>query len=319
MMTELQIAIVVFGFNRSEHLKNLFESLLKNPSIGNYPLLIFIDGPRKNEEIRDVLATQDVVKSYSTKFNFVHQDFKLQNSGLANSIIQGLNTTFHDFDAAIILEDDIEVSPYFIDFMVSNLKKYRNVENIGSVTGYRFIKNPLLRSRQGYVAKRQSSWAWGTWKNRWTKVDWDILDTDKQNINHTFKALNKIGQDLPRFAMLQREKRIDSWAISFNADSATKGHKCVHPTVSLAINTGMDGSGTHYRNKKIQLKRLNRDWRSPDFSPDSLARRSRVYDFLIWWRYSNYFRFYINFPIAIYLQLRDVYRGFRKWLHTEAP
>ena len=49
-----------------------------------------------------------------------------KNFGLAKNIVSGINYVFKENDKAIILEDDIIVSPFFLNYMNKNLNIYKN-------------------------------------------------------------------------------------------------------------------------------------------------------------------------------------------------
>ena len=78
------------------------------------------------------------------------------NLGLANSLISGINEVFTKSTTAIILEDDIVVTKYFLNYMNKSLIEFKSNNNIFSITGYSF-KNKI-NSNDVYVFNRFMSW-----------------------------------------------------------------------------------------------------------------------------------------------------------------
>jgi len=90
------------------------------------------------------------------------------------------------------------------------------------------------------------SWGWGTWKDRWNTVDWDIADKD------TFikdlevqKKFNMGGEDLTDMLLSQLNHKIDSWGIRWCYHHSKNSGLCLYPVKSYVANNGFDGSGVH--------------------------------------------------------------------------
>ena len=66
---------------------------------------------------------KDLKKIHGFKSVYVIESDK--NNGLANSIIKGVNDIIKKFGKIIVLEDDLIVSQYFLDFMNRSLSLYK--------------------------------------------------------------------------------------------------------------------------------------------------------------------------------------------------
>ena len=106
------------------------------------------------------------------------------NKGLACSIIDGVTKIVNDYEKIIVLEDDLITTPNFLNFMNQALHFYITDATIFSISGYT-LNLPSLPSysKDFYLGYRGSSWGWGTWKDRWDEVDWEIKDYDKFKID----------------------------------------------------------------------------------------------------------------------------------------
>jgi hypothetical protein len=248
--------IVLFVYNRPEHTKRTIESLLKNPLAEKSTLYIFSDGPKSDSDEKSVCAVRNYIQALKgfNKIEIIERD---KNLGLANSVIIGVDEIFRNYYKVIVMEDDMLSSPYFLKFMNDLLIMFENNRSIYSVTGYTFpIKIPDDYTHPLYLAPRASSWGWGTWKDRWEKVDWEMSDyrsfiKDKA----TIREFNKGGDDLTRMLTNSISGKIDSWAVKWCYAHFKNKAYCVYPVTSRIKNIGADRSGVHTnRTKKFDVE-----------------------------------------------------------------
>jgi GT2 family glycosyltransferase len=165
-------AIIIFGFNRADELRKTIESLLKCYDVDKHEIYVFIDGPRFDADVEKIDEVKNVVRSFEDLVT-MNVEFSKLNKGLAKSIIHGVDFVFNKHEMVIVLEDDLLVSPNFLVFMNQALAFYRNQAVVFSITGYSpFLSKIKFKNEDVYFTPRGSSWAWGTWKNRWDIIDW---------------------------------------------------------------------------------------------------------------------------------------------------
>lgn len=243
--------IVLFVYNRPEHTKRTVESLLKNTLAGKSALLIYSDGAKDDKDLQKVKTVRDYIKTIEG-FDRIEIVLRERNFGLANSVISGVNEIFKQNDQAIVMEDDIITSPLFLTFMNKALAFYKENKSIYSISGYPYpIKIPDTYKKDIFISYRASSWGWGTWKDRWGKVDWGVKDfstfiSDKKVQN----LFDRGGQDLTPMLKAQMKKKIDSWAIRWSYAHFKNNAYCLYPVVPLCKNIGTDKSGTHSSSSK---------------------------------------------------------------------
>ena len=248
--------IVLFVYNRPEHTKRTVESLLNNTLVSKSTLFIFSDGAKSDKDILAVDAVRNFIKTIkgSNKTEIIERE---KNFGLANSVIVGVNEVINLSGKAIVLEDDMISSPYFLKYMNEVLNYFEDDQQIFSVTGYTFpIKIPSNYQHSVYLSPRASSWGWGTWKGRWDKVDWEIKDfqsfiNDKLRVEY----FNNGGDDLTRMLKNSISGKIDSWAVKWSYAHFKNNAYCVYPVKSRVKNIGADKSGVHTsRTKKFDVE-----------------------------------------------------------------
>lgn len=247
--------IILFVYNRPAHLKKTVEALRQNFLAKESELFIFSDGPKDNI---DKVKT-DVVQQYVTKikgFKKIHINFQNEHFGLANSVISGVTKVIEKYKKVIVLEDDLLATKNFLTFMNKALDFYEKDKRIFSITGYNHpIDIPRIYIHPVYLSYRCCSWGWGTWKNRWEKVDWDLKDYESLKSDKCAqRQFSRGGQDLLPMLDYQMKGYIDSWAIRWCYTHYKHNAYCLYPTVSKIKNNGFDGSGTHKTKMNVELR-----------------------------------------------------------------
>src|SRR5262249_39737851 len=128
-----------------------------------------------------------------------------RNRGLANSVIAGVSEALALRGKVIAVEDDLVSSPHFLSYMNEALDAYRADRRVFSVSGYAFpIAVPPSYPHDVYLAHRSSSWGWGTWQDRWAKVDWKVSDFDSfMSDPRAQQEFNRGGDDLTAMLGMQ--------------------------------------------------------------------------------------------------------------------
>ena len=278
--------ILLFVYNRPNHLKQVIEALLTNKSFKSSPCYIFSDGPKSEQDKVKVDAVRLLIDEFISNNKLENIQFikSEKNKGLANSIIDGIDQITQRYDRFIVLEDDLLVSPNFLSFMNKALDKYRNYSRVMQIAGYQLpIKIEMKEDCHFFM--KTNSWAWASWKSKWKHFDNDaiglvnqIKDIDKFNV---YKSFN-------RFQMLQKEvilqnknNAIHSWAILWAASVYLLDGLVLYPKHSLVQNLGHDSSGENCKKTNIYDTKINnfsiKNW--PDKIEESTVLRNRITDY----------------------------------------
>jgi len=246
--------VVIFCYRRK--ITKLIESLIENKESKRTELFIYSDGFKSNIDKNDVInLRKDLKKIHGFKSVYVIESDK--NNGLANSIIKGVNDIIKKFGKIIVLEDDLIVSQYFLDFMNRSLSLYKENKNIWSISGYS-PKIPYLKNckKEIYFSLRSSSWGWATWLDRWQKVDWTISNfEDFKKNKEKIKNFERGGNDMFKMLELQYLGKIDSWAIRWCYSQFLHSAYSVTPKISMTKNEGFsDNLGSHNFGKDNRWK-----------------------------------------------------------------
>ncbi len=240
------VPIILFVYNRPEHTKKTVDSLQRNNLARDSSLFIFSDGPRKGSDQKKINEVRSFIHKIDGFKSIEIEESKI-NKGLANSVIEGVTKVLKKFHKAIILEDDIVCSSDYLTYMNEALNKYVNNNRIFSISGYSFpINIPAEYDGDVYVLPRASTWGWGTWIDRWERVDWNVTDYDKFIQNKLAqRRFNQGGEDLTPMLTSQMQGVIDSWGIRWAYAHYKNNSFCLYPVKSKVKNIGADKSGIH--------------------------------------------------------------------------
>jgi hypothetical protein len=167
-----------------------------------------------------------------------------ENLGLSRSIIQGVSQACEEHGRAIVVEDDLVVSQYFLKYMNEALSRFETEESIGSIHAYALPINGL---RDAYCLKTSGCWGWATWQRAWTYFEPDgqklLRELRERRMLDRFNLYGTFPYE--RMLRNQIKGRIDSWAIRWYASLLLQDRLTIHAGRSLVSNAGLDGQGTN--------------------------------------------------------------------------
>lgn len=236
--------IVLFCYNRPDHTRRLLESLKRCEGAGESTLYIYVDGPKGEGDLDLVSEVRSIArdKEWCREVHVVERE---SNMGLARSIIGGVTEALERDGRVIVLEDDLELSPHFLDYMNGALDYYKDNDKVMHVSGYSFP--PMQGLADTFFYRATSCWGWGTWKRAWAHFEADGSGFLKKLKSKERRFLFDIDGSYDYYGMLEAQVRgkVDSWAIRWYASVFFSGGLCLHPGRSMVNNRGNDGTGVH--------------------------------------------------------------------------
>lgn len=243
-MTNTYAPILLFVYNRPEHVRRNIQALLKNELAAESELFIYSDAAKDETSQAAVKEVRAFIRSIQG-FKKITITERAENWGLARSIIDGVTTQINRYGRVIVLEDDLVVAPHFLQFMNDALETYRDEERVGHIQACDFTHDPSLPDT--FLIKWTGSWGWGTWNRAWKHFNADgkalLTELESRKLTYTFDFNGKYGYT--RMLRRQIEGKNNSWAIRWNASLFLKGILSLNVGKSLVQNEGFDGSGTN--------------------------------------------------------------------------
>lgn len=252
--------ILLFVYNRPEHVKRTLAALEQNILAKESELFIYSDAARSPQDKASVAEVRKIVRTALPFFKQVNILERETNWGLARSIIDGVTTQINRYERVIVLEDDLIVAPYFLKFMNDALDTYQHEEKVGHIQACDFTQNASLPDT--FLIKWTGSWGWATWKRAWKYFNPDgkalLEELQRRKLTYTFDFNGKYGYT--RMLRRQTEGKNNSWAIRWNASLFLNDILSLNVGKSLVQNEGFDGSGTNCGGGNLYASRL---WMNP--------------------------------------------------------
>jgi hypothetical protein len=290
--------IIIFVYNRAHHLDSLLNSLQKNNLFEKSKVLIFSDGPKNEIDKGKIYKVRELLKKKLIPKNseIIENNFNL---GLSRNIIEGITKTLKIYDSVIILEDDLEVSPYFLNYMNDALNLYANSKNVSSISGYMYPIKPKKFSNSYFFLNFIESWGWGTWNRAWNNFEKNSLilkkKIDEKKLANKFNFENSISF----YKILEDNINglNDSWAIRWYASTFLKNMISLFPCKSFVKNIGNDSSGENSNYTTVYDTSLNFEYNKlkKNDSLDLLSDRLLIQSFFHKIKYKRYLDNFINY------------------------
>lgn len=238
-----QAPIVLLAYNRAEHLQRAVDSLKQNAEAAQTDLYIYCDGAKTSADEPLVERVRTIARSVDG-FKTVNLVMRQHNMGLASNVIDSVTQVLDTYGRVIVVEDDLVVTPYFLQFMNDALETYKDEEKVGHIQACDFTHAPLPDT---FLIQWTGSWGWATWKRAWQYFNPDgkalLAQLRSRKLTRRFDFNDKYG--FTRMLRRQTQGKNDSWAIRWNASLFLEGILSLNVGRSLVANEGFDGSGTN--------------------------------------------------------------------------
>lgn len=237
--------IALFVYNRPDHTKLTIDALLRNSESSQSELFVFSDAAKTSVHQPAVAQVRKFIRNISG-FKQVTIVEREENWGLAKSIIDGVTQLCNQHGKVIVLEDDLVVSPHFLDFMNISLLKYADEDRVMQIAGYMYPIN-FSSENDALLLPMTSSWGWATWHRAWKSFDDSASGYEDLKSNRALKKKFDLEGKYPYFKMLEAMKhgKLSSWAIRWYLSVFLRDGLVLYPKKSLVNNNGFDGSGVN--------------------------------------------------------------------------
>lgn len=241
--------ILIVAFNQPERLARLLKSLKEDPPTS---LRISIDGPRGMVDRPGTDACRDMAE----QIDWV-EDLEVwprtENLGISRGIPAAVNRTLEQFDRVFVLEDDVTVGPQAHAFVSHCLSEFENNPKVFSISAYNNVPADTLTVPDHPVrmSRVMSSYAWGTWKDRWEKFDSNMTWFRNQKTRHLSSLLGSRETAIRwrQHCRYVRKNLVDCAAYRWNISTWEFDGYSIVPNRNLVEYHGIDG-GTHTRRNR---------------------------------------------------------------------
>lgn len=248
MKADAHTPVVMIAFNRPDLLSRTMRNVSLAEGAGERDITMFIDGPRNKEDAIKQDEIERLVRSYQgilPRLKIVRRE---KNLGCRGNIVDAITTVINEAGRAIVIEDDILISRTFFRYMDAALIHYENDKRIWCINAFRnrYLKIPKSCLADVYLHPQNMCWGWGTWKDRWGAVDFDMKSwpayrEEPKNI----EALKNVSYLLPSMLEAQYAGRLKTWDVQCSLHIVQNGLYAIEPRYALSKNIGHGSESEH--------------------------------------------------------------------------
>lgn len=249
MIKKDNICIIAVGYNRPDSLNKLLKSL-GNADYGKEVVDLIISIDKSNN--------QDTVIKVADSFRWAQGEKKIrtftERQGLKSHIIQ-CGDLSNQYDAVIVLEDDVTVAPDFFYFTKKALEFYGNDEYVAGISLYKHVMNvgiyhffePDFNGYDTFFMQIAQSWG-----QCWNARMWNGFKKWYLNNRNLFKLKtnNKLLSNIPENIKTWGEQ---SWLKFYMAYIIEKNLFFVYPYYSFSTNHSEVGEHNNYASSDYQV------------------------------------------------------------------
>ncbi|SKB67063.1 Glycosyl transferase family 2 [Sphingobacterium nematocida] len=244
-MEKVLAPIILFVYNRPKHTKKTLEALEKSIDASDSDIYIYSDGAKNADGIDSVNRVRAIIRE-PWNFKSIHIIERSKNVGLANNIIKGVTEVIEKHGKAIVLEDDLEVSKFALQYFNDALVCYEEDEQVMEISGYMYPVAHADNLPEAFFFRVANSWGWATWARAWKHFNADIDElTNNFSKEHIKRFSIDHTENFWKQVKLYKSGKINSWAIRWYLSIFNKNGLVLYPRTSMIQNMGTDGSGTH--------------------------------------------------------------------------
>lgn len=216
-------------------------------------LHVVSDGPNPSRPdcVSRVEACRNLVEEFGRP-HILRRHYADQNLGCQQRVLSGLDEVFEEENEAVVLEDDIRVSPAFFDFCQVGLRAAADLDDVGalSVTGFQGLRRRV--SSPAFRSIYFGSWGWATWRSRWQafrsgRNELQLFQTDQPP---AWLHMRQAEWDFWRQRIGQAVRgELDSWAYLWQAFCWERAWFVLRSRGNLTENVGFRADATHTRDR----------------------------------------------------------------------
>ncbi len=256
--------VAIFVYNRVDNTRNTILHLLANSAAQETDVFVFSDGGKDKHSWNQVNSVRQYLTQVKEEIdnNHLFKSFTIiersENIYLERNIIEGIEEVLQKYDTIIVLEDDICVSEFYLDYMNKAFQLYKDDKKVMHVSGFTnmdilndhpnlvYLSSDNEYPDETYFTPHMAGWGWGTWKDRWEKhfVHYKSEEEALIGLSEKDKDNLQYGGAFPCLKSLQ--KNPIPWDICWEIAIYKAGGLCLEPIYTMVRNIGLK-SGTHFR------------------------------------------------------------------------
>jgi hypothetical protein len=237
--------ILFLVFNRPDLTRQVFRTIRNQKPARLY---IAADGPRLHKSGEEELCaeTRSVIEEVDWDCD-VRKLYRKENLGCGRAVNEAITWFFEQESEGIILEDDCLPDASFYPFCREMLERFRDTENVGSISGNNFLP-PGMRVVAPYgFSKYAQIWGWATWARFWKGYDFELSGEEEEwkEIIHRVNPIEYHARYWVEVFRAMKSGLLDTWDYQVIFSAWKNGFVHIYPSRNLISNLGYGETATH--------------------------------------------------------------------------
>lgn len=262
--------IIVFAYDRPDHLRRTLDALAKNDLASQSELYIYCDGAREwgGEMEKDTSSKNYIAKRYGMMccakdqyaaylsritdtrcvaheqkgFLSVNVVEREHNIGLADNIVSAVTEIVNRYGRVIAFEDDIVTTRGCLTYLNEALELYKDDEQVMHISAWMYPNKGQFPTTFFYDSPYPAG-GWATWLRAWKHYNSDTADHVRYWQNK-WSDFDIEGQDhMSRQLLMNFNGQLKTWYIKWYSSMRRMGGLCLYPGTAMSNNIGWDDSG----------------------------------------------------------------------------
>lgn len=262
--------IIVFAYDRPDHLRRTLDALAKNDLASQSDLYIYCDGAREwgGEIEKDTSSKNYIAKRYGMMYcseekyaaylsrmadtrcvaheqkgflsvNVIERE---HNIGLAENIVSAVTEIVNQYGRVIAFEDDIVTTRGCLTYLNEALELYKDDEQVMHVSAWMYPNKGQFPTTFFYDSPYPAG-GWATWARAWKHYNSDTEDHVRYWQNN-WKEFDIMGENhLSRQLLGNLDGTLKTWYVKWYSSMHKMNGLCLYPGTAMSNNIGWDDSG----------------------------------------------------------------------------
>lgn len=286
---KIRTAVILPTLCRNKHLEKCLDSLKKNSWAQYVDLYIGLDYPEKDSHwpgYREILKLME--RDYSM-FRSFHLFKRTENYGVVKNMLSLYQEVIKEHEQFIYVEDDVEFSANYLEYMLKALDYFRDDPDVISVSGYSYPVRFNTENKCNIITQNAifNTWGVGYWIDKYEAFRKEIVEDLCLIRDYSYNLRNYKLSRYRRTDYINCVAGIDADdkdvhglcpMFSFPTDIAmgvymqVNGKYQAMPTISKVRNNGFDGTGLYCQAvKPRRFGRITSD--NYDYSKQPIDRK----------------------------------------------
>jgi GT2 family glycosyltransferase len=262
--------IIVFAYNRPDHLGRTLHALANNDLASESILYVFCDGAREwggeiastdqngnyitkrygmmycteseyNTYLKSIQDTRDIARNQKG-FKELYVIERETNVGLAANIIDAITQVVNQYGRVIAFEDDIETTRGCLTYLNDALELYKDDKLVMHISAWMYPNKGQFPTTLFYDSPYPAG-GWATWKRAWQYFNPNTEDHVRYWQNN-WKEFDIMGEDhLSRQMLGNLNGTLKTWYVKWYSTMRRMNGLCLYPGTAMSNNIGWDDSG----------------------------------------------------------------------------